>query len=56
VVSEHRPETFLFQVTPNDVRMVAAALAMLAAAGLIGSAVPARPAAAVDPLIALRHE
>jgi ABC-type antimicrobial peptide transport system permease subunit len=47
---------FLFQVEPNDVRVFAAALATLAAAGLIASAVPARRAAAVDPLIALRHE
>jgi predicted permease len=47
---------FLFQVEPNDVRVFAAALTALAAAGLIASAVPARRAAAVDPLIALRHE
>ena len=47
---------FLFQVEPNDVRVFAAALATLAAAGLIASVVPARRAAAVDPLIALRHE
>ena len=44
---------FLFQVEPNDVRVFAAALATLAAAGLIASVVPARRAAAVDPLIAL---
>jgi putative ABC transport system permease protein len=49
-------KTFLFQVEPNDVRIFAAALATLAAAGLLASAVPARRAASVDPMIALRSE
>ena len=48
--------TFLFEVRPNDVRFVAGALAVLAAAGLVASALPARRAARVDPLIALRAE
>jgi predicted permease len=49
-------KTFLFQVEPNDVRIFVAALATLAAAGLLASAVPARRAASVDPMIALRSE
>jgi putative ABC transport system permease protein len=47
---------FLFETEPNDVVTMAAALAVLTAAGLLASAVPARRAASVDPLIALRHE
>jgi predicted permease len=48
--------SFLFQVQPNDVGIFAAALAVLASAGLLASALPARRAAAVDPLVALRAE
>jgi putative ABC transport system permease protein len=47
---------FLFETEPNDVVTMAAALAVLTAAGLLASAVPARRAASVDPLIALRRE
>ena len=49
-------KTFLFQVEPNDVAVFVAALAVLALAGLVASAVPARRAASVDPLVALRSE
>jgi putative ABC transport system permease protein len=49
-------KSFLFQVQPNDVGIFAAALAVLASAGLLASALPARRAAAVDPLVALRSE
>jgi putative ABC transport system permease protein len=48
--------TFLFQTEPNDVRILLAAIATLAFAGLGASAIPARRAASVDPLVALRHE
>jgi putative ABC transport system permease protein len=48
--------TFLFEIEPNDLRVFAAALAILACAGLVASAIPARRASAVDPLVALRHE
>jgi putative ABC transport system permease protein len=49
-------KAFLFEVQPNDVGIFAAALGVLAAAGLLASALPARRAAAVDPLVALRTE
>jgi predicted permease len=49
-------KSFLFDVQPNDVGIFAAALAILASAGLLASALPARRAAAVDPLVALRSE
>jgi predicted permease len=48
--------TFLFETEPNDIGTMAAALAVLTAAGLLASAVPARRAASVDPLIALRRD
>ncbi len=49
-------KTLLFQVEPTDVATYAVALSILAAAGLAASAIPARRAASVDPLAALRHE
>jgi putative ABC transport system permease protein len=49
-------KTFLFNVQPNDPGIFAGALAVLAAAGLLASALPARRAATVDPLVALRSE
>jgi putative ABC transport system permease protein len=49
-------KSFLFEIQPNDLGIFAAALAVLAGAGLLASALPARRAATVDPLIALRSE
>jgi predicted permease len=49
-------KSFLFQLEPNDPRVFAAALTVLALAGLVASVVPARRAAAVDPIVALRRE
>jgi putative ABC transport system permease protein len=49
-------KSFLFEVQPNDIGIFAAALAVLACAGLLASALPARRAATVDPVIALRSE
>jgi putative ABC transport system permease protein len=49
-------QTFLFQTEPKDVRIFALALVVLTMAGLVASAVPARRAARVDPLIALRQD
>jgi putative ABC transport system permease protein len=47
---------FLFQVEPDDPLIFGGALAVLALTGLAASAVPARRAAAVDPIVALRSE
>jgi ABC-type antimicrobial peptide transport system permease subunit len=49
-------QTFLFRMDVTDPRAFAAAIGVLAAAGLIASAIPARRAASVDPVIALRAE
>jgi len=48
--------SFLFQVEPTDPRVFAGALLVLALAGLAASVLPARRAAAVDPITALRRE
>ena len=47
---------FLFQVQPTDPATFATAGAMLAAAGMLAAWLPARRAARVDPVIALRSE
>jgi ABC-type antimicrobial peptide transport system permease subunit len=47
---------FLFRIDANDPRAFAAAVAVLAAAALIATVIPARRAASVDPAIALRAE
>jgi putative ABC transport system permease protein len=52
----HMVEAFLFQVTPRDPRVFLSVLLTLGAAGLAASAIPARRASSVDPLVALRQE
>ena len=47
-------EAFLFQIEPTDPRVFAAAMALLAVAGLVAAWIPARRAASVDPLRVLR--
>jgi putative ABC transport system permease protein len=49
-------KSFLFQVEPSDKAIYAIALATLALAALVASAIPARRAASIDPLSALRHD
>ena len=49
-------KSFLFEIQPNDLRILIGALLTLSAAGLFASALPARRAASVDPLVALRHQ
>ncbi|MEP6918591.1 MAG: FtsX-like permease family protein [Acidobacteriota bacterium] len=48
--------TFLFSIEPTDPRAFAAAFLLLALAALIATVSPARRAASVDPMVALRAE
>jgi ABC-type antimicrobial peptide transport system permease subunit len=47
-------ESLLFEITPGDLPSVALPLATLLAAAALAAAVPARRAARVDPIVALR--
>jgi ABC-type antimicrobial peptide transport system permease subunit len=49
-------EPFLFRMQISDPRVFVSALGVLVAAALIASVVPARRAAGVDPIVALRNE
>jgi ABC-type antimicrobial peptide transport system permease subunit len=49
-------KTFLFRMDVNDPRAFIAAIAALVAAAIVASVVPARRAASVDPIVALRSE
>jgi ABC-type lipoprotein release transport system permease subunit len=46
----------LYGVSPFDVRTVATVVALLMIVGAIASALPARRAAAIDPIVGLRME
>jgi putative ABC transport system permease protein len=48
-------KTFLFRVEPTDWRAYAVAMAVLVCAAVVASIIPARRAASVDPVEALRH-
>jgi predicted permease len=48
--------SLLFEVTPTDPAMFAVAAAALTVTALLAAALPARRAANIDPLVALRHE
>jgi putative ABC transport system permease protein len=48
--------TFLFRLETNDPRAFVAAVVSLSLAALVASAIPARRAASVDPMVALRAE
>jgi putative ABC transport system permease protein len=49
-------QQFLFQVKPGDPQVIAAIVGVLIVVGLLASWLPARRAAAIDPLVALRDE
>ena len=49
-------KAFLFQIEPTDLRAFGAAMAALVVAALVASVIPARRAASVDPMVALRSE
>jgi putative ABC transport system permease protein len=49
-------QQFLFQVKPGDPQVIAAIVGLLIVVGLLASWLPARRAAAIDPLVALRDE
>ncbi|MDP9323043.1 MAG: ABC transporter permease [Acidobacteriota bacterium] len=49
-------QVFLFRLEPTDPRAFAAAVVSLSLAALVASAIPARRAASVDPMVALRAE
>jgi putative ABC transport system permease protein len=49
-------KAFLFRLEPTDPRAFAAAVVSLSVAALVASAIPARRAASVDPMVALRSE
>ena len=49
-------ESFLFGLKPNDPRAVILAVVVLLSAALLAGYLPARKAARIDPMIALRHE
>ncbi|HTX38883.1 MAG TPA: ABC transporter permease [Bryobacteraceae bacterium] len=49
-------QSFLFRMQPNDPLALAAAVGILLAAALIAGYFPARRAARIDPMEALRHE
>ena len=48
--------SFLFGVAPHDLVVYAGALVVLLIASLVAAFIPARRAARVDPLVALRYE
>jgi putative ABC transport system permease protein len=49
-------QQFLFEVKPNDPQVIGSIVALLIGVGLLASWLPARRAAAIDPLVALRDE
>ena len=49
-------QDFLFEVKPGDPQVTAAIVTLLIGVGLLASWLPARRAAAIDPLVALRDE
>jgi ABC-type antimicrobial peptide transport system permease subunit len=56
VIAMRSVRSLLFDVAPTDTMTIAAASATLIAVGVAATIIPARRAAAVDPIIALRTE
>jgi ABC-type antimicrobial peptide transport system permease subunit len=54
--ASHLIENLLFGIRPTDPLTLLAAPLLLAAAALLAAAIPARRAAKIDPVTALRHE
>ena len=55
-LAARKVQSMLFGLTPGDSGVLLAAVASLAAAGLVAAYFPARRASRVDPMTALRHE
>jgi ABC-type antimicrobial peptide transport system permease subunit len=49
-------KSLLYEIEPNDPWAITLAIATLLASGLLAGFVPARRAARIDPMIALRHD
>jgi putative ABC transport system permease protein len=49
-------QELLYQVQPGDPQVIVAIVALLVTVGLLASWIPARRAAAIDPMVALREE
>ena len=49
-------QSFLFRMKPNDPQAITIAVVVLLASALLAGYLPARRAARIDPMIALRHE
>jgi ABC-type antimicrobial peptide transport system permease subunit len=56
IATTHLLKTLLFEIRPTDPATLAAAICLLLAAAFAASLLPARRAATVDPMVALRHE
>jgi predicted permease len=52
----HLTQSLLFGVQPIDPLVIATAMAVLLGAAIVAAGLPVRRAAAIDPMVALRHE
>jgi len=55
-LASHQLDTVLFQQTPNDPVAMTAAIVVLALVAMCAGMLPARRAARIDPIVALRNE